>query len=400
MWRKLFLFLIIVIVTSLWVGLAVIFVTKEKNNNYTDNADFINAEDLLKEESFKVEPMPIEEKKQENKKKDPIKFNDLPDGIQEAMNNKKEENKQKQELEEKRDKLLFSSLNSQSISLLVSYLDKRVIFIKKWNIIVSVVFNDTENMNLPIDARNGFKEKIKMTNIYNNADYATFLSSFLKERTEEIVSSNYLINDLGLKSNKKTPIVWDLPYTYEFSHLMYIPELYNVTEESYTKNILEYFVKAYEHSIENKEQKNKRLKGNEQIIANQKATIPFLLNIKPKGVKFFNDLYFDILENKNNYKIYEMHIDSNNFWYLYLFKKILYGDENFKNTLAFNLKENYSGAILERMSIYDNPNYYEIKSFNPTTAKEIYKEENAIKDIQKVNKNIINMIIKIKNTNE
>jgi hypothetical protein len=75
--------------------------------------------------------MPIEEKKQENKKKDPIKFNDLPDGIQEAMNNKKEENKQKQELEEKRDKLLFSSLNSQSISLLVSYLDKRVIFIKK-----------------------------------------------------------------------------------------------------------------------------------------------------------------------------------------------------------------------------------------------------------------------------
>jgi hypothetical protein len=83
-----------------------------------------------------------------------------------------------------------------------------------------------------------------------------------------------------------------------------------------------------------------------------------------------------------------------------LFKKILYGDENFKNTLAFNLKENYSGAILERMSIYDNPNYYEIKSFNPTTAKEIYKEENAIKDIQKVNKNIINMIIKIKNTNE
>jgi hypothetical protein len=62
-------------------------------------------------------------------------------------------------------------------------------------------------MNLPIDARNGFKEKIKMTNIYNNADYATFLSSFLKERTEEIVSSNYLINDLGLKSNKKTPIV-------------------------------------------------------------------------------------------------------------------------------------------------------------------------------------------------
>lgn len=400
MWRKLFLFLIIVIVTSLWVGLAVIFVTKEKNNNYTDNADFINAEDLLKEESFKVEPIPIEEKKQENKKKDPIKFNDLPDGIQEAMNNKKEENKQKQELEEKRDKLLFSSLNSQSISLLVSYLDKRVIFIKKWNIIVSVVFNDTENMNLPIDARNGFKEKIKMTNIYNNADYATFLSSFLKERTEEIVSSNYLINDLGLKSNKKTPIVWDLPYTYEFSHLMYIPELYNVTEESYTKNILEYFVKAYEHSIENKEQKNKRLKGNEQIIANQKATIPFLLNIKPKGVKFFNDLYFDILENKNNYKIYEMHIDSNNFWYLYLFKKILYGDENFKNTLAFNLKENYSGAILERMSIYDNPNYYEIKSFNPITAKEIYKEENAIKDIQQVNKNIINMIIKIKNTNE
>lgn len=399
MWRKLFLFLIIVIVTSLWVGLAVIFVTKEKNNNYTDNADFINAEDLLKEESFKVEPI-IEEKKQENKKKEPIKFNDLPNGIQEAMNNKKEENKQKQELEEKRDKLLFSSLNSQSISLLVSYLDKRVIFIKKWNIIVSVVFNDTENMNLPIDARNGFKEKIKMTNIYNNADYATFLSSFLKERTEEIVSSNYLINDLGLKSNKKTPIVWDLPYTYEFSHLMYIPELYNVTEESYTKNILEYFVKAYEHSIENKEQKNKRLKWNEQIIANQKATIPFLLNIKPKGVKFFNDLYFDILENKNNYKIYEMHIDSNNFWYLYLFKKILYGDENFKNTLAFNLKENYSGAILERMSIYDNPNYYEIKSFNPTTAKEIYKEENAIKDIQKVNKNIINMIIKIKNTNE
>lgn len=94
---------------------------------------------------------------------------------------------------------------------------------------------------------------------------------------------------------------------------MYVPELYDMREESYTKTILEYFVKAYENSVKNHEQRLKTLTADEQMLANKKATIPFLLNIQPKGVKFFKDLYFDILKNKSSYKIYEMHIDSNNF---------------------------------------------------------------------------------------
>lgn len=53
------------------------------------------------------------------------------------------------------------------------------------------------------------------------------------------------------------------------------------------------------------------------------------------------------------------------------------------------------------MSVYDNPNYFEVQSFDPLMIKEVYdKNDKMMKEVQKLNKNIINRIIKIKDTNE
>lgn len=401
MWKKIFFLVATIITITLSVVLGVIFFTKEKNNSIVNTPDEIVSENIpdATNSSEKVEEKEEEVKKEEKKKI--LSVEDLPAGLQEAMEKNREELLKKEALQEKREKMYFDSINNSSFSLFVSYLDKRVMLIKSGKIILTVVFNDIENSSIPMDARDNFKSKIKTTNIYNNSDYAVFLSSFFKERSINTITNNHLKYDLGIKEKRKNPIVWEINYNYNFNYIAYIPELYDVREKSYTKNILEYLLKWYQNSVEHNEQKGVfSLTSREKLVVNQKATIPFLLNIQPRWLKYFNTLYFDLIENFKDYHVYEMQVDSNNFNYLYLFKKIIYGRGNYKNALAANLKETYGDELTERMWIYDNPTYTKIRTFEPVRKQDILwtdlNDEKMKKDISTINKYIINNMLMIK----
>lgn len=207
MWKKIFFLVATIITITLSVVLGVIFFTKEKNNSIVNTPDEIVSENIpdATNSSEKVEEKEEEVKKEEKKKI--LSVEDLPAGLQEAMEKNREELLKKEALQEKREKMYFDSINNSSFSLFVSYLDKRVMLIKSGKIILTVVFNDIENSSIPMDARDNFKSKIKTTNIYNNSDYAVFLSSFFKERSINTITNNHLKYDLGIKEKRKNPIV-------------------------------------------------------------------------------------------------------------------------------------------------------------------------------------------------